>query len=365
VANKKVLVAGASGVVGWAAVQHFARLPGWEVVGLSRRVAGRVPGATLMSVDLTDRDRCAAAASSLGDVTHLVYTALYEKPGLVQGWLEEDHMETNLRMLQNLFDPLLARAAGLEHVSLLQGTKAYGVHITPSPIPARERWPRHPHRNFYFLQEDHLRDAQRGSSWSWTILRPQVIFGESVGSPMNLIPAIGAYGAVLREAELPLSFPGGASSVQEAVDADLLARALAWAATSPSAANQIFNVTNGDVFVWRHAWPAIADALGMEPGGDRPMRLAVEMPAREAEWAAVVDRHGLRSPARLADFVGDSFVYADTLFAYGVDTPRPPQLVSTIKIRQAGFGDCIDTEDRFRKWFDRLQRSGLLPPRHP
>jgi nucleoside-diphosphate-sugar epimerase len=318
-----------------------------------------------MSVDLTDPDQCAAAVGGLGEVTHLVYAALYEKPGLVQGWLEDDQMEVNRRMLENLLGPLLAAAPDLQHVSLLQGTKAYGVHVTPSPVPARERWPRHPHRNFYFLQEDLLRDAQRGGRWSWTILRPQVIFGESLGSPMNLIPAIGVYGAILRRAGLPLSFPGGASGVQEAVDADLLARALSWAGMSTDAANEIFNVTNGDVFVWRQVWPAIAEALGMEPGEDRPMRLAVEMPPREAEWAAVVESYRLRSPPRLADFVGDSFVYADTLFAYGVETPRTPQLVSTIKIRQAGFADCIDTEDMFRKWFERFQRGGLLPPRQP
>ena len=49
-----------------------------------------------------------------------------------------------------------------------------------APIPARERWPRHPHANFYFLQEDSLaalHAAQGG--WSFTIWRPQVVFGES------------------------------------------------------------------------------------------------------------------------------------------------------------------------------------------
>ena len=35
--RKKVLIAGASGAVGSAALTHFASLPEWEVVGLSRR----------------------------------------------------------------------------------------------------------------------------------------------------------------------------------------------------------------------------------------------------------------------------------------------------------------------------------------
>jgi nucleoside-diphosphate-sugar epimerase len=359
--RKKVVIAGASGLVGLAAVRHFAGLPDWEVVGLSRRIPARVAGATIVSLDLTDRRRCAAVAGDLADATHLIYAALYEKPGLVDGWQDDDQMQTNLAMLQNLLDPLQAVAPGLEHVSLLQGTKAYGVHIAQSPVPARERWPRHPHRNFYFLQEDYLRDQQAGRPWSWTIFRPQVIFGESLGSPMNLIPAIGVYASLLRAGGSPLWFPGGAASVSEAVDADLMARALSWAATSPEAANETFNITNGDTFSWPDVWPAIADALGMEPGENRPLRLAVEMPKQAGEWAAIVDQQKLQAPRSMADFVGDSFVYADVLFGYGRDTPRYPQLVSTIKIRQAGFGDCIDTEDMFHKWFGRFQSDGLLP----
>jgi nucleoside-diphosphate-sugar epimerase len=257
----------------------------------------------------------------------------------------------------------VAQGGPLEHVTLLQGTKAYGGHVATVPIPARERTPRHPHDNFYFLQEDHLLEqhARADDAWSWTILRPQVILGESLGSNMNLIPAIGAYGAVLREAGEPLHFPGGAPSVLEVVSAELLARAIAWAGSSPNARNEIFNVTNGDVLVWRYAWPAIAEALGMEVGEDRPMALAEEMPRRAEEWAAIVDRYGLRAPRSLDDFVGQSFVYADLLFGLGRDRVPLPQLVSTIKIRQAGFTDYLDSEDDLVRWFERMQARRLLP----
>jgi NAD(P)-dependent dehydrogenase (short-subunit alcohol dehydrogenase family) len=34
----KMLVAGASGLIGLATVRHVATLPGWDVVGVSRRV---------------------------------------------------------------------------------------------------------------------------------------------------------------------------------------------------------------------------------------------------------------------------------------------------------------------------------------
>ena len=39
-----ILIAGASGVVGAAATEHFAALPDWEVLALSRRPCALPPG---------------------------------------------------------------------------------------------------------------------------------------------------------------------------------------------------------------------------------------------------------------------------------------------------------------------------------
>jgi nucleoside-diphosphate-sugar epimerase len=178
---------------------------------------------------------------------------------------------------------------------------------------------------------------------------------------MNPLPAIGVYAALLRERGMPLSFPGGPPRVYQAVDADLIARACAWAATSPASRNEIFNLANGDEFVWHNVWPVIADTLGMEVGEPKPAFLAQTMPPREAEWAAIVRKHGLRSPASFKEFVGQGFTYADFQFATGKPAPIPASLVSTIKIRQAGFHDCVDTEDMLRKWFQRFQELGWLP----
>jgi hypothetical protein len=146
------------------------------------------------------------------------------------------------------------------------------------------------------------------------------------------------------------------------VDADLLARVIDWAGQTPEARNQIFNVTNGDVFSWQNVWPAIADALGMEPGGPVPERLGDTMPARAALWEVVREKYDLSSPG-LSDFVGESFHYADFVMAHGAEGGLPPALVSTIKLRQAGFHEVMDTEAMFRKWFALLQEKRLLPPR--
>lgn len=179
---------------------------------------------------------------------------------------------------------------------------------------------------------------------------------------MNLLPAIGVYAAIERERGRPLAFPGGPRDAHEAVDARLLARALGWAAVAPQARGEIFNVTNGDVYDWHDAWPVIAESLGMEVGEPAPQRLAEVMPGRAAEWAEVVDRYGLRDPRDMAAFVGSSWQYADILFGTLGGARRLPALLSTVKIRQAGFANCIDTEDMFREWFAAFRRHQLLPP---
>ena len=356
-----VLIAGASGVIGSAAAAHFASLADWRALGVSRRAPNPPPsGYEHVALDLTDADACRAAAERFGDVTHVVYAALFEKPGLIPGWYEQDQMQTNLAMMRNLMDPLLARAAGLRHVSVLQGTKAYGAHVHRLAVPAREDAPRDAHENFYWLQEDYIRGRQAGSNWSFTIWRPQVVFGGAVGVAMNLIPILGAYGAICREIRAPFYCPGEHGHVIEAVDADLIAAALAWAAEAPTARNQTFNITNGDVFVWENVWPAIAEALGLAPAFGHPVRLSEFLPAHADVWDRIVAKHGLR-PIAMADLVGESHHYADFLFAWGAEGPLAPALVSTIKLRQAGFGDCIDTEAMFAKWFARLAEWKVLP----
>jgi nucleoside-diphosphate-sugar epimerase len=360
-AKRKVLVAGASGLVGHAAVRHFAKLPDCEVVAVSRRIPDAVAEAQFISVDLLDSRHCAEVFASMSEVTHLIYAAVNEKPGLMEGWLDRQQMQTNLAMLRNLFEPLAPVAKNLQHVSLLQGTKAYGAHLGPIALPARERARRHPHQNFYWLQEDYLREKQAGKPWRWTILRPQLVIGEAVGSNLNVIPAIGVYAAIRRDAGLPLAYPGGPRLIFEMVDVDLLARSMAWAADTPACGNEIFNITNGDVFVWDEVWPTIADSLGMKPGAPEPMLLATEMPKHAAEWSAIVRKYDLRAPEDLHAFVGESFHLADFVFNSGGKHPGVT-LVSTIKARQAGFHDCIDTEDMLRKWFRRFQELRLLPP---
>lgn len=361
-ARKTVLVAGASGVVGQAAVAHFAGLPDWDVVAVSRRkpqIDAQVRY-THLPLDLTDAQACRTALAAMPQITHLVFAALYEKDDLVAGWRDREQMAVNLAMLRNTLAPL-TETGNLEHVSLLQGTKAYGVHIRPFPVPAKESWPRHDHENFYWLQEDHLKAEAERHGFAATIFRPQVVFGDAIGVAMNLTPVIGAYAAICKEEGRPFSFPGGPSYLLEAIDAELMAKALSWAATAQGARGETFNITNGDVFAWQNVWPALADALGMEAGPDEPLSLAEALPHKQDAWARIAARHGLQCDS-LATLIGRSHHYADFCFAHGARRAPAPVMVSTIKLRQAGFHDCIDTEVMFRNQIASLQQRRIIPP---
>ncbi len=357
----RVVVAGASGLIGTAAIEELLA-HGWDVVALSRRPPEVVADRpfTHIPLDLTDGPATAAALAAVDGVSHLVHAAAYEKPGLVAGWSDPEQMATNRRMLDHVLTPLAA-AGSLEHVTLMQGTKAYGVHLHPIPVPARERAPRDPHENFYWHQEDLMRERAERADFAWTILRPVQVVGPAYGVAYCTPPVIGAYAALCAETGMPFAFPGGATHpVKQAADARVVARAIRWATTAPTARGEHFNLTNGEVFSWQQLWPVFAETMGVEAADPQPRSLGVELPGLAATWDRIVERHGLR-PLSLLDVLGQSHLYADYTFGFGVTTTPPPALVSTIKVKQAGFTVVQDTEDTFRHALETLVARRVLP----
>src|ERR1700722_10627687 len=124
IVRNKVLVTGASGLLGVAAIEKFLSA-GWEVVGVSRRKPELPSGRDIefLSVDLRDQEAARAAFEPLTGITHIAYTALHEKPELVAGWSSKDQIETNNAMLRTVVEPILSGATTFQHISILQGTK--------------------------------------------------------------------------------------------------------------------------------------------------------------------------------------------------------------------------------------------------
>jgi nucleoside-diphosphate-sugar epimerase len=358
--KNKVLVAGASGLIGVAAIEAFLSA-GWEVVGISRREPYVPSGRDFdfISVDLRDGSAAREALSSLADVTHVAYAAIYENASdLVSGWSNADQIAVNNAMLHNVIEPLISGKPALKHISILQGTKAYGVHLHPIAIPARESDPRDDHPNFFFDQQDYVRDMGARHGFTYTALRPQLVTGETPGA-LNVLPAIGVYAAIRREKGEAFSFPGGPSFVWESADANLVGQVMVWAAQAKQAANEIFNVTNGDVFAWRSVWPVMAQTLGVELGSDEPTSLAVYIRENADVWSKIVAKYGLAS-GDLRSFVGQGDQHADFAFAYGAPA-GPVAFVSTVKLRKAGFNAAIDSQEAFTAALQSFIDRKLLP----
>jgi hypothetical protein len=86
------------------------------------------------------------------------------------------------------------------------------------------------------------------------------------------------------------------------------------------------------------------------------------IPEHEATWERVVAEHDLR-PIPLAELLGESHHYADFLFLFGAEDVPPPALVSTVKLRQAGFCEAMETEETLRYWLEKLIERRILPAR--
>jgi len=356
--KRKVLIAGALGVVGRAAVEHFSANTDADIVGLSRRQPDFDTRAEFVSVDLRQKSGCLALLKAHPDITHVVYAALHEQGAVVSGWTEQEHLKINLQMLANLLDSLEETASNFQHITLLQGGKAYGVHLGPPPdVPSRESDGRTMPPNFYFAQEDYMSRRQQGRSWAWTVLRPPAVCGFAIGSPMNMLLATGVFAAISRELGLPLRFSGAPGHLKDFCDAGLLARAIDWAGTAPTARNEIFNIANGDCFLWEALFPRIAEVFSMPSGRPHSLSLARIMDDKADVWARIVSKHDLR-PYPLSELVA-TWDYADFTYRYN---QRPfHSLLSTIKIRQAGFADCCDSETAFLQALKDLQAKRILP----
>jgi nucleoside-diphosphate-sugar epimerase len=345
------LVAGARGVIGGNLVEHLRRLDGWQVIGLSRRGGESAGPVRHIGVDLLDADDARRKLAGLTDVTHVFYAAYQDRADVA------DLVEPNQRMLVNTLEAIGPAAPGLRHVQLMQGYKVYGAHLGPFKTPARESDPPHMPPEFNVEQQAFLETMQRGKDWTWSALRPSVVCGVALGIPMNLAMVIAVYATISRHLGIPLRFPGkpGAyHSLIEMTDAGLLARAMVWAATEPRAANQAYNINNGDLFRWEEMWPRIAAYFDIPTAPGLRMRLATVMADKQTAWEEVVARHQLR-PTPYRDV--SSWAFGDAVFSWDYDL-----IADGSKARRHGFHDYVDTGQMFTRIFDDMRARRIIPP---
>jgi nucleoside-diphosphate-sugar epimerase len=190
--KREILVVGPYGVLGTGVLDAAAADPSWQVTTAARRPAPTHRPNTArrhVVVDLMDREGTIRTFSELDSVTDLVYAAYVEKPTMAET------VEPNSRMLKNTLDALAARNVPLQRIVLAGGVKSYGFSLGAFNAPAKETQPRLIAPIHYHQQEDITSAWAEKNGASWTVLRPHLVMGPILNSPMNLVTSLGTYAA--------------------------------------------------------------------------------------------------------------------------------------------------------------------------
>ena len=347
---KTALVVGGTGIIGRATIALLDK-EGWDVAGLSRSPQ---PGG--IAADLQDPASLAAALKDKRP-THVFITTWARQAN------EAENIRVNGMMVRNLLDALRP-AGGVEHVALVTGLKhylgpfeAYGKGVLPQ-TPFREEQGRLDVDNFYYAQEDEVFAAAERDGFTWSVHRPHTVIGHAVGNAMNMGQTLAVYASLCKETGRPFRFPGSAAQwngLTDMTDAGLLAKQLLWASTTPAAANQAFNVVNGDIFRWSWMWTRIAHWFGLEPApfDGTVLPLEGQMAEDAALWTEIAEREDLQETklSRLA-----SPWHTDA------DLGRPIEVVTDMsKSRRLGFTAYQPTDDAFYALFEQLRADRYIP----
>lgn len=348
------LVVGATGIQGRAISKQLVE-QGWVVHGLSRNPQAQ-HGVTPVAADLLDPNSLAPALHGLKP-THVFLTT----------WLrmgnEAENIRVNAAMVRNLFDALRPTGS-LHHAALVTGLKHY---LGPFEAYSKGKLPQTPFRedqgrldvaNFYYAQEDELFAAAERDGFGWSVHRPHTVIGKAVGNAMNMGTTLAVYATLCRETRRPFLFPGSAAQwngLTDMTDARQLAAQVIWAAETPAARNQDFNIVNGDVFRWNWMWHRIADWFGIEAedfdGMPRPLERQMQDDA--ALWNEIAAHHGL---------VEADITRLASPWHTDADLGRPIEVVTDMsKSRRMGFGSYIPTDQAFFDLFGQLRDDRLIP----
>ncbi len=124
-------------------------------------------------------------------------------------------------------------------------------------------------------------------------------------------------------------------------------------ATNPAAANEPFNITNGDIFRWQDMWPGIADYFEMKVAQPQKIDLVHMMADKGALWDRLVREHYLR-PIPYEQLV--RWNYGNFVF-----TPEFDIISSTTKAKRFGFAEVQDSQEMFLRHFDELRANRIIP----
>lgn len=347
------LIVGSTGIVGGNLATLLIE-EGWKVYGLARK-PGSIEGVIPIAADLLKLNSLVTALKEVTP-THVFFSTWLRQP------TEAKNIAVNGEMIENLFAAL--RGKPLQHAALVTGTKhylgpfeVYGQNSSETPF--RENVARLSAPNFYYTQEDVLFREAASHGFAWTVHRPHTIVGYARGNAMNIGQTLAVYASLCRESGESFIFPGSKEQwnfLTDVTDARILAKQLLWAATTPTAQRQAYNISNGDVFRWRWLWPEIASYFGLEwqgPPEQGTLPLESRMNDAAARWQALAAKHQL-AESDVTQLV--SWWHTDG------DLGRTLECVNDMtESRVRGFCAYQPTASSFFELFDRLRAERLIP----
>jgi nucleoside-diphosphate-sugar epimerase len=352
---RSALIVGVTGIVGENIADHLLKQGGWTIHGLARHTKTVQPGVKAIAADVNDADATRKALAGI-DVSHVFYCSWARRA------TEAENCAVNGAMIRNLL-AAVEPAPSLTHVALVTGLKHYlgpfeDFGKRPLILPLREEQGRVPIANFYYVQEDALFESAARRGFGWSVHRAHTIIGYCLGNLMNMGVTLACYAAICRETGRPFVFPGSVpqwEGLSDVTDARIIASHMVWAATTPAARNEPFNIVNGEIFRWKWLWPQLAKWWGLEaaPYPGKPTPLEEQMRDAAPVWDGIVKKHGLK-PNGL-----------DTLASWwhtDADTGRPTECFTDMtKSRKLGFLEYQETLSSFTDLWTRLRAERIIP----
>ncbi|KAJ2996793.1 hypothetical protein NUW58_g854 [Xylaria curta] len=321
---RHAIVYGASGIIGWAVVDHLLRsypkartFP--KITALTNREVKRSeshwpgpdisrPNLQLVSgIDLRGGDGAALASAleqaveDIHTVTHLYYLGMFQRKKLYVPQINKDRaftsvpdeveeVATNRRMLQNVIDAHNLLSPSLQFVVFPGGTRGYGIY-SPGGIftpPLTEDMVNKLPSDYaktvvYPANRELLRTASEGKGWTWCEVCPDAIIGFTPnGSQFSLAfhwaqylslyaynHGVGPSVQQVGMAAVKVPFPGnaaGANSLFSPASAAKIARFIIYASlhADKCGEGQLFNIADHEVpCTYGELWPRLANWFGL------------------------------------------------------------------------------------------------------
>ncbi|KAJ5937120.1 hypothetical protein N7466_003570 [Penicillium verhagenii] len=386
--GKHAVVFGCSGINGWALVnQLLSGYPSAESFSKVTAIANRPFTAEdakwpqndrlqiITGIDLLGKDDVslvkafAEKGNSIETVSHVYYAAYRASD------TPAEECVVNKEMLRAAVQGLEAVSSKLEFVTLITGTKAYGVYLLEKfpfrgQVPLKEDLPRVPAEYakdlFYYHEVDLLQKLSVGKTWSWCEVRPDVIVGVApFGNANCMAQTMGIYLGLYRALEgegARVPFPGNETTwrlLSTDSNQDIIARFCIHASfqNREKVHARAFNIADSATPVsWSQRWPVLARYFGLEGTGpdDSSVHPTVYVERHWEEFQNLCRKANLQE-----DIIYKSM--HNTGARMGslrlMDFDRPFDLG---RARALGFTEELSTEASWYNAFDRVRKARIM-----